>query len=89
MIAGVDGCKRGWLVALGDGWPTKSLPKLKICADFKAVLEATRDCQVVAIDMPIGLTDGADERECDLLARKALSPGGGSRVFPAPRRPAR
>ena len=50
MVAGVDGCKGGWVVALwGRG------VELILCADFVEVVEVTRDCSAVAVDMPIGL----------------------------------
>ena len=44
------------------------------------------DLAVIAIDMPIGLSD-AGSRECDVAARKLLQPHG-TRVFPAPPRAA-
>ena len=44
------------------------------------------DLAVIAIDMPIGLSD-AGARECDVAARKLLQPHG-TRVFPAPPRAA-
>ena len=42
---------------------------------------------VVAVDIPIGLTD-AGPRQCDVAARRLLGPGRGSSVFPAPVRAA-
>ena len=42
------------------------------------------DLAVIAIDMPIGLSD-AGARECDVAARTLLQPHG-TRVFPAPPR---
>ena len=56
--------------------------------DYVAPLEPalTPDLAVIAIDMPIGLSD-AGSRECDVAARKLLQPHG-TRVFPAPPRAA-
>jgi predicted RNase H-like nuclease len=45
------------------------------------------DAAVIAIDIPIGLTD-RDARQCDLLARHQLGPKRGTSVFPAPIRSA-
>ena len=88
MIAGVDGCKAGWLVAMGEAWPCARPPALQVCLTFKAVLEATAEFKAVVVDIPIGLPHDKKPRDCDITARKALSPGGCSRVFPAPTRQA-
>jgi predicted RNase H-like nuclease len=48
-------------------------------------LEITQICDVVAVDMPIGLPDGGDIRECDLCAQNALGRQRSS-VFLAPPR---
>jgi predicted RNase H-like nuclease len=72
MLAGVDGCKNGWIVALGQQWPCHEPVRIEFCPNFRAVLDATARCDVVAVDMPIGLPDGSDVRECDLSAQKAL-----------------
>lgn len=86
MIAGVDGCRTGWLVALGERWPCLGLPELRVCPDFAAVLRATESCDIVVVDMPIGLMAEAAGRECDRLAKQLLGPRAASRVFwPPPR----
>jgi predicted RNase H-like nuclease len=72
MLAGVDGCRNGWIVAFGRSWPCHESVKIEFCPDFKSVLEATQTCEVVAVDTPIGLPDGSELRECDLDAQKAL-----------------
>jgi predicted RNase H-like nuclease len=88
MIAGVDGCKGGWLVALASGWPCPAPPRLVLCEDFRTVLDVTAGCAAVAVDMPIGFSDDTNERVCDKEARKHLtgkhSPT--SRVFRMPPR---
>ena len=72
-IAGIDGCRGGWVVASTDG--VRVLPALTF-AGF----------DLVGIDMPIGLIDGPP-RACDVEARRYLRPRGSS-VFPAPPRAA-
>ncbi len=81
-IAGVDGRRRGWVIALVDiaGQPT--LQDLSYHNSLTDVLAS--DVRAIAIDMPIGLADEAS-RECDVAARRLLRPHG-SRVFPAPPR---
>ena len=86
MIAGVDGCRAGWVVAQSPAWPCPEIPRMMICRDFATVLAATADCAAVAVDMPIGLLPNGDARECDALARKRLGKGATSRVFNTPSR---
>lgn len=83
-LAGVDGCRGGWLVVrapLGEGQPWAVL-----LADVADLLLAADAPLLTAIDMPIGLPE-AGARPCDRLARRLLGPGRGSSVFPAPIRP--
>lgn len=90
-IAGVDGCKGGWLVAVTEEWPS-STPTLTLCRTFKEVIDTTASCSVTVIDIPIGLLNGKSERLCDTQAREALAdrqiPNARSRVFRAPPRSA-
>jgi predicted RNase H-like nuclease len=72
MLAGVDGCKRGWIIAMAESWPFHEPLRIEFCLDFNAVLEAIQACQVVAVDIPIGLPDASDIRDCDLGAQRAL-----------------
>jgi predicted RNase H-like nuclease len=72
MLAGVDGCKKGWIVAFGPSWPCHRPVQIEFYKEFKAVLEATQTCEVVAVDMPIGVPDGNETRACDLEGQKAL-----------------
>jgi predicted RNase H-like nuclease len=80
-IAGVDGCRGGWLcVASVDGGRPLAA---RVAKAFDTLLEWLPAETVVAVDMPIGLANrGA--RRCDLEARRYLGPGRGSSVFPAP-----
>lgn len=81
-IAGVDGCKAGWLAIVDRG----STLEARVFATPPALLTGLRECVVVAVDIPIGLPDRGS-RECDLGARKALGSPRQSSVFPAPVRP--
>jgi predicted RNase H-like nuclease len=81
LVAGVDGCRGGWLrvaldtatrrisVDLAPSWPALDLAGVALAA----------------IDMPIGLTD-AGPRPCDLAARALLPRARKSSVFAPPRR---
>ncbi len=80
-IAGIDGCRGGWFVAAAD-------TALKDVETFVAdTIESAIDLLggdlVIGIDIPIGLPD-AGARDCDLQARRLLSPRRASSVFPAP-----
>jgi predicted RNase H-like nuclease len=80
-VLGVDGWRGAWVGALLDG---RSVTLLAL-PDVAAVL-AVPDVDVIAIDMPIGLSDDG-VRACDVAARRLLV-GAGSSVFPAPLRAA-
>jgi predicted RNase H-like nuclease len=90
QVAGVDGCKAGWLVAVVEATRQSEYlfePKrLFVAEDFAAVLSATVDCEIICVDIPIGLSDGPP-RQCDPEARRILSPFRASSVFPPPIRP--
>ncbi|OMQ14065.1 NUDIX hydrolase, partial [Modestobacter sp. VKM Ac-2676] len=76
-VLGVDGWRGKWVGALLTGRAVE----LVVLDDAAAVL-AVPDVEVVAIDMPIGLSeDGV--RACDVAARKLLGAAGSS-VFPTP-----
>jgi predicted RNase H-like nuclease len=74
-VLGVDGWRGAWVGALLDG---RSVTVLAL-PDVAAVL-AVPDVDLVAIDMPIGLSDDG-VRACDVTARRLLGPRGSS-VFP-------
>lgn len=78
-VLGVDGWRGRWVGALLEGRRVTLLD----LADATAVL-AVPDVEVVAIDMPIGLSED-DVRACDVEARRRLGRAGSS-VFPAPLR---
>lgn len=75
-VAGVDGCPGGWVVATSDR-------RILFLERFAEVLE--QDFDHLAVDMPMGLPELGQKRECDALARKLLGRRA-SCVFPAPPR---
>ena len=50
-------------------------------------MEATRQAELLLVDIPIGLPETGAERACDLMARRLLGPRKSS-VFPVPVRQA-
>lgn len=84
-IAGIDGCKRGW-VCIFEELPSRSLGS-KIFETIDDLVKHAASIEVIAIDVPIGLTDRGP-RACDVAARKLLGGARASSVFPAPIRPA-
>lgn len=80
---GMDGCKAGWFYIASCGSETR----FGIIGTVSELFKLFDNITGVYMDIPIGLYDrGAQVRECDILARKALKPRG-STVFPAPVRP--
>jgi predicted RNase H-like nuclease len=83
VIAGVDGCRAGWVTVLGDaGGGPRALAVHRSFAQLAAMRPAPA---LIAIDIPIGLPDqGA--RPCDVEARRLLGRPRASSVYPAPPR---
>ncbi len=82
IVAGADGCRTGWVVCRRDADGTLDIRVVKTLAD------ACEGLSILAVDMPIGLTDSPRPgRACEGEARKLL-PGKASSVFPTPCRPA-
>jgi predicted RNase H-like nuclease len=80
-LVGINGCKLGWL-CIFEELPSRQLAsKTFVTIDDLARHIATLD--VIAIDVPIGLTDSG-ARLCDQEARRLLGPKRGTSVFPAP-----
>jgi predicted RNase H-like nuclease len=77
-VAGVDGCRAGWVVADDAG--------VVVVASFADVLALSHD--VVGVDIPIGLLSEPGPRACDVEARRLLGRPRASSVFPAPPRAA-
>ncbi len=83
-VAGVDGCKAGWLTARVDATGRLRIRGISVSTTFQELLDSTSDCAAVAVDVPIGLPDNTP-RQADVLARRAIGPRRSS-VFPAPMR---
>lgn len=80
-IAGVDGCRAGWLAVVKDGERIET----RVLHSDEELLALFAECLIVAIDIPIGLTSEGP-RACDRHARRHLGARASS-VFPAPIRP--
>jgi predicted RNase H-like nuclease len=81
-IAGVDGCPKGWIVAMCDRDAPAAI-RFRVAPDFAAILAFEEAPIVIAVDMPIGLPDhvGRNGRIAEQLVRPLLG-GLGSSVFP-------
>ena len=82
-IAGVDGCKGGWIAvyAFLEGGELKDL-ECHVEDRFENVMACPAPLAAVAVDMPIGLWDKGG-RDCDKAAREVLGKRSRS-IFPAP-----
>lgn len=87
-VAGVDGCRGGWLVVLRTLDDPSSATAF-MAASFADVLASHPTPEVIAIDIPIGLAalGAAGGRSCDTAARRVLG-GRQSSVFAIPARAA-
>jgi predicted RNase H-like nuclease len=90
-VAGVDGCRGGWVVVLAEYDGAGEEPgstTVRLCTSFAEVLALPEAPEIIAIDMPIGLLDRfvAGGRQCDKDARALLTPGWTSSVFSPPAR---
>ena len=83
LVAGVDGCKAGWLLVSVDATGRIRSAVFPTPTDLCA---ANAKADVVAVDVPIGLTDSGP-RLCDQEARKVLRSPRASSVFSPPIRP--
>ncbi|MFC8180599.1 DUF429 domain-containing protein [Rhodococcus sp. NPDC057297] len=77
-VAGVDGAKGKWVVALFDGQDLR----MSVEPDVRAVLAATRWCDVVGVDMPLSLPESG-YRVSELEAKSFLGPARSS-IFHTP-----
>ncbi len=84
LVAGIDGCRTGWVVAVADSRPGTPLIGVEIVTAIEEIVDRVRSGEfaAVAIDMPIGLPDSGT-RACDVATRARLGRKGSS-VFPAP-----
>jgi predicted RNase H-like nuclease len=85
-IAGVDGCKAGWIaVVKRPGVP----PAASTCRSFAELISGLAEDAIVAVDMPIGLPSFTHHggRGPELIVRRFLGPRQSS-VFSIPSRAA-
>jgi len=87
-IAGVDGCKAGWVVA--SAYADLSGIEFRLVEKFAEIFDARPVPVLVAVDMPMGFLDKAEDggRACERALRKILGKGKSSSVFPSPCRAA-
>ncbi len=81
IAAGVDGCRAGWLYAAQDLRTGRC--RVGVLSRIGEILLLDPAPAVIAIDIPIGLTDQGP-RACDQEARRLLGRPRSSSVFPAP-----
>lgn len=87
-VAGVDGCREGWVVATVPTRPGRGASAtVEVVPAIDEVIARVRTgaLALVGLDLPVGLPD-AGPRACDVEARRRLGPRRSS-VFPAPVRP--
>jgi predicted RNase H-like nuclease len=82
LVAGVDGCRAGWIAVrlAGDGRVASA-----IYPDWSTLTQGLTNAARICVDMPIGLVD-AGARPCDRAARTVLPRARKSSVFAPPRR---
>ena len=87
-VAGVDGCRAGWCVVL-VAIDAPEHADIRLCADFRAVLDLPEAPAIIAVDMPIGLPErtGPGGRAPERHVRPLLGPRQSS-VFSVPPRDA-
>ena len=78
---GVDGCKSGWFyVALSQS----RKPDWGVVTELEDLLSDVGGSDRIFVDIPIGLPNGEERRDCDKEARIKLGQKRGTSVFPAP-----
>lgn len=88
FVAGVDGCRTGWLVVQWD-LEGRAPARFEIVRTFREILQLPEAPRVIAIDIPIGLPERAviGGRQADVAARARLG-ARKSAVFAVPARAA-
>ena len=83
-IAGIDGCRGGWLVVCET--PLPGPWSWLVAPNYDAVWRRLKSFDAVGVDMPICIPDPGP-RECEALARRLLSPRRSASIFSSPIRP--
>lgn len=88
LVAGVDGCKAGWVIVAVDGQLAPTNASGAVTRTLREALQLLNDYGAVVLDVPIGLLDrsASGGRKTDIEARTLLT-GKSSSVFSAPTRP--
>ena len=82
-FVGVDGCKRGWFSV---GLDRRGNYEMAVFLSVRELLAHYSDANLVLVDIPIGLPEGPEGRDCDREARRLLGYPRASSVFPTPTR---
>ncbi len=88
-VAGVDGCRGGWVALLVDTQKARlHRPEIRVCTGFGEVLALSENLTVLAVDIPIGLLEKPQRggRLCDQEARRLLGRRASSVFSPPSRR---
>jgi predicted RNase H-like nuclease len=87
-VAGIDGCRAGWIVVLLRRTQRTWTYQVTLCPKFADILSLDPTPAVIAIDIPIGLLDKPQPggRACDRPARQLLGRRASS-IFTPPTRP--
>ena len=81
IIAGVDGCKAGWLCIKKN--IDTGVVSSGVFSNAQSLIRQKPEPLVIAVDIPIGLME-SDPRQCDIEARKLLDIKRKPSIFPAP-----
>ena len=81
-FVGVDGCPKGWF---GVGLDGHGGFEVAVFPTFCELLDHYFNAELVLVDIPIGLPEGAGGRDCDRETRRRLERRRSS-VFPTPTR---
>jgi predicted RNase H-like nuclease len=82
LVAGADVTKGRWvIVVLRDG----DFDRAIVTKNLADILGGTKGLEVLAVDIPIGLPEGKEHRQCDLAAKAFLKPRSSSVFFTPPR----
>jgi len=83
FIYGIDGCRRGWVVARSR--PDFTGLEIKLTSDLAPIFAEAGPRAIVVIDIPIGIPEN-EPRVCDSVARRLLGWPRSSSVFSPPTR---
>lgn len=83
LYVGVDGCRDGWFAVGFDG---DGRYGFDVFCTFQGLTDELCNAKLILVDIPIGLLEGPEERNCDRLARKKLGRPRSSSVFRVPTR---